>query len=151
SETTTTGPFCCNKCSKTFETSKSLKNHELIHSGFTCAECGARVKSEDRLDKHFSEQHPGKYVRVREGDGTLECDVCEMAFDYPSALAEHMRSHTGEKPFSCAKCSATFALSRSLLVHRRSVHGDNPFECQECGESFARKIELAQHKKSHRN
>lgn len=51
----------------------------------------------------------------------LLCAFCQKAFNTPSNLAIHMRTHTGDKPYVCEVCQKSFSQSCNLVNHMR-VH-----------------------------
>ncbi|XP_035524038.1 zinc finger protein 883-like [Morone saxatilis] len=167
---TTTGPFKCPSCDKSFALKCLMDRHYRTHSKpHLCSECGKRFSGLQGLIAH-SRRHTGEKL--------YKCSDCGTEFAYKYTLDRHMRRHSMKKPithtcalcedqftglsalqrhrccalkktFVCSLCPETFQCRQSLADHENLHSGNRDFICEVCGECFFSSSSLATHRVTH--
>ena len=112
--------FCCDVCSKTFASKRTLKDHMLIHNSdkmFKCLICAKMFHRKTSIREHVKLHHKGKQHK---------CDVCGKSFAKKTCLKRHIMIHTGEKPFQCPTCNKRFSRKGYLKIHADLHCGKKP-------------------------
>lgn len=108
--------FKCSVCGKMYKTKKSLKCHQMIHTGerpYTCEKCGKSFPGKSYLINH-SVMHSDRKPFI--------CETCGKAFSKKWNMIQHERVHTGERPYTCPVCSESFIQNFILKTHMKKVH-----------------------------
>ncbi len=136
--------FRCKTCNAAFELEKSLKKHEMLHTGekpYKCEVCGSGFTYAQSYRRHLTTHKPEK---------PYKCETCGTSFRQPDCLRVHLRTHTGERPFSCDLCGMAFRQSGTLRNHIQKIHTqEKPFICTECDQTFSSQSALAKHSAKH--
>lgn len=114
---TSSDPYQCDVCKKTFAVPARLVRHYRTHTGerpFECEFCHKMFSVKENLQVHR---------RIHTKERPYKCDRCGRAFEHSGKLHRHMRIHTGERPHKCSVCSKTFIQSGQLVIHMRTHTG----------------------------
>lgn len=72
----------------------------------------------------------------------LPCEVCRKAFDRPSLLKRHMRTHTGNDNFRSININIRYI----YFFFFNTVAGEKPHICLVCGKGFSTSSSLNTHR-----
>lgn len=175
---TSSDPYQCDVCKKTFAVPARLVRHYRTHTGerpFECEFCHKMFSVKENLQVHR---------RIHTKERPYKCDRCGRAFEHSGKLHRHMRIHTGERPHKCSVCAKTFIQSGQLVIHLRThtgrccseflvplaikciflnccdlkiiilfiwFIGEKPYKCQVegCGKGFTCSKQLKVHSRTH--
>ncbi|XP_026469266.1 Krueppel homolog 1-like isoform X3 [Ctenocephalides felis] len=143
--TTSSDPYECDVCKKTFAVPARLVRHYRTHTGerpFGCDFCPKMFSVKENLQVHR---------RIHTKERPYKCDVCGRAFEHSGKLHRHKRIHTGERPHECNICGKTFIQSGQLVIHLRTHTGEKPYKCtvEGCGKGFTCSKQLKVHSRTH--
>lgn len=138
-----------------------------------CPNCDLRFGSEDQLQSHVFECHPGLLPEADEEEDcailltkgadeqdpgkkvgskprNLKCRHCSFKAKNKLEFWEHGTMHIKpEKMLNCPKCSFVTEYKHHLEYHLRNHFGSKPFKCGKCSYSCVNKSMLNSHMKSH--
>ncbi|KAK3733081.1 hypothetical protein QZH41_008415 [Actinostola sp. cb2023] len=140
---TSSRPYSCPTCGKTFSHFVSLTQHKKTHTSvrtFECKKCGKHFKRSSTLSTH---------MLIHADIRPFSCGFCGKRFHQKSDMKKHTLVHTGEKPHECTFCGKCFSQSSNLITHSRKHTGFKPFGCEVCGRAFYRKVDLRRHAHVH--
>lgn len=122
---------------------KRIKDQDILtYCQMDCQLCSKQFETFNQLNQHYSAVHNQK--------GYVIC--CNLRFDEPKRLREHIRVHIDPAIFQCPECQKNFCSKRSVQCHQLSVHlpdEQKPFQCQVCTKRFAKQYQLNTHMVQH--
>ena len=144
--------YKCEKCSKTFQRSNELQNHDIsAHGeGFQCDQCDhTPFNSKTALNVHLKTKHGmGK-------SATYACSQCDYTSNRKDAvLAHEVRKHNKVVPEADKKvcpnegCQSKFITQEQLNTHLRLIcqkGADIPCQHQDCDKKFKNKQQMLAH------
>ncbi|XP_053692387.1 zinc finger protein 260-like [Sabethes cyaneus] len=169
-------PYLCQVCFRTFGTLKNLKVHQFVRANnkqnrhFACAQCTFRAASRNLLAIHVRSKHSGErpfecsYCKKRflselhlknhlichSSERPFPCSLCEKVFSRKRNMEEHIRScHSEDKPFHCSLCPAQFKVPQHLRIHARIHSGEKPYKCSFCDNSYYHISDRKRHEMVH--
>ncbi|XP_077120035.1 zinc finger protein 770 [Ranitomeya variabilis] len=157
-------PYCCDACTKQFETPSKLARHYLSHTGlkpFPCPDCSNTFRQLAHLERHMmTHMLP------------LRCDTCLRHFKTFETFSKHQQlpcagpveevrapkrspapAHRSIRslPQSCFGCQRTFASEEKCLLHQceflnlAAIHKVQTRCCEFCDKVFPSRSKLERH------
>lgn len=162
----TTHPFRCSQCQRSFSSANRLLAHGRAHVGGTheCPTCFRVFKKAASLEQH---------LRLHRGEARYLCMDCGRGFSTELTLVAHRRAHTANPLHRC-RCGKTFSNMTKFLYHRRTHAGKSgtpptaaaasqapamppppplpippsQLPCPQCSKSFASASRLSRHRRT---
>lgn len=134
--------WVCQLCQKAFRNSRSLREHDVVHTGardYACSVCGKAFGTATNMRIH---------LLTHSGQRPFECQTCGATFRQKDSLKVHVRKHTGERPYVCTVCNMAFDRNFTLKNHMLK-HAEKSFVCSVCGKSFSTRGGLNNHERLH--
>jgi len=135
-------PYACRVCHKTFNTTRTLRNHKKVHTRgnvYTCDICG---KSFPYM--HYLTQHRQTHS---EGSRKFPCHLCKCSFWQAAKLKNHILTHKKEKNVLCSQCGKAFIHKYAMMAHFRYEHvgKKSTFSCLICKKNFSKPAHVKRH------
>ncbi|XP_055548649.1 testis-specific zinc finger protein topi [Wyeomyia smithii] len=137
-----TRPYLCELCGKTYTQSSHLWQHLRFHNGirpFTCPEegCNRSFTIRPDLKDHIRKCHTG--------ERPYHCDLCDKRFLTGSVYYQHRLIHRGERRYGCEECGKRFYRADALKNHQRIHSGEKPYSCSYCEKNFRQRGDREKH------
>lgn len=160
SQSSSSKPFCCQICQRSYPKLQSLKDHvRKVHRPKTLKSVNVG-NTESKPDIQFTEnmQESQSNAAVQLLTESMHLSRSKTVFQSSTQPAKQRRP----QHLKCQICSCTFADIQSLNNHKRTVHilggvpplkealqpsHSNPFQCQVCGRSYPDISSLRNHRR----
>ncbi|KAM3920207.1 zinc finger protein 770 [Leptodactylus fuscus] len=154
-------PYCCDACSKQFETPSKLARHYLTHTGqkpFPCQDCNKTFRQLVHLERHMMTHML-----------SFQCSTCHRHFKTSETLSKHQQLHHADHtkevrpsnrsvhksffslPPYCFGCQKIFVSEEKRLLHRcdfmnvTAVPKPSKRSCEFCAKVFPSRSKLERH------
>lgn len=148
--------FCCNFCTKVFDTAGALCSHQGWHKR-------TNVDKHWRTEKVINRKESKSDAETASTSSRFRCDRCGLTFGNDTALQIHiLEKHRNVNATvvlpRCSTCSADFESSEAYEKHKQLhlIVEDKKkelkqFPCSYCNSAFSRSDTLNAHVKQHHN
>ena len=164
--------YKCNKCEKTFTSTKLIRSHVFTkhkERKFRCEHCDKLFAFNHALNHHIKMDHKNGSLKpkcdicemtlknsesllVHKNNNHIEntkCQVCDKAFKNPQILQAHFNHCHRERKFNCMNCEKRFPYLSFLKIHSKTCKKDKAkIKCDKCDKLFSFKSLLKSHKKN---
>lgn len=146
--------YKCGKCTKIYQTSKSLRRHLSRNCNnknpkLRCDHCQYETNRRDNLSDHIGAKHLPRVLNA------YRCEKCEKSFPIRSYLRKHSKrcaqiNHCDRSSisFSCNDCEYKTKYKLHLADHVQAKHlplDSNLNKCGRCGKNFSWRSSLLKH------
>ncbi|CAH2351936.1 transcription factor IIIA [[Candida] railenensis] len=142
SSNSSTKPYICDQCGKSYSKPSLLNQHIRSHTNERPFKCSFSDCDKSFLRKSHLQAH--SLSHEEESHKPFVCSICGKGVNTKQHLKRHEITHT--KSFRCPEpgCEESFYKHQSLRHHQLSVH-ERSLTCKLCNKTFSRPYRLAQH------
>ena len=124
------GKFLCNKCDKSYNLERKLKEHRRkFHEmeKIKCDYCNKMVLNKYSMKKHID-------GHLAKEEGIYKCSKCPYNFPNNRVLHKHLETHDKDRQrtFNCEVCKKDYFTKLALTLHTKYKHLDTKYECKLC-------------------
>ena len=142
------GPFGCQLCHKSFNTSGKRDRHFDEHVKETveyyerkCSTCDKRFGHKRDLTRHVREVHEKK--------GRYKCNSCDLTFSRYVSMSRHNCQGFLHWREYCDSCEKSFSRKDHLARHKKQFHEGQKLKCPKCPAIYSQRSKLKKHVEKH--